>query len=124
MSGPAEAIHDSGELDESAREIHLESLLGKRLRDEDGHSLGRIEELVAERRGLDWVVVEVEVGPGALLARLLEIATLVPLPGMLWRSIPRYRVGWHQVDLSDLDHPLLRVRRNEVERIHGRSAPG
>jgi hypothetical protein len=124
MSSSAEAIQDSDEFGESAREIQLESLLGKRLRDADGQSLGHIEELVAERRGLDWVLVEVEVGPGALLARLLEIATLVPVPSMLWGAISRYRVPWHQLDLSDLDHPRLSVRRSEVERIHASSAPG
>ena len=117
MSASVGIVRDSAELDASHREIYVESLLGKRLRDRDGHSLGRIEELVAERRGLDWTVVEVEVGPGALLARLLEISTLVPFLGVVRRSIARHRVAWHQLDLSDPDRPKLAVRRSEVERI-------
>lgn len=117
MSASTEIVRNSAEPDASYRELQLESLLGKRLRDSDGHSLGRIEELVAEQRGLDWVVIEVEVGPGALVARLLEISTLVPFLGALRRSIARHRVAWHQLDLSDPDHPKLAVRRSEVETL-------
>lgn len=117
MSAPGEGAWYSSEVGGSDREIHLESLLGKRLVDQDGHSLGRIEELVAELRGLDWVVIEVEVGPAALVARLLEISTLVPFLGVLRRSIARHRVAWHQLDLTDPDHPKISVRRSEVERL-------
>jgi len=121
MSASARGMRISGALDASPRELQLESLLGKRLCDQDGNSLGRIEEFVVERHGLDWAVVEVQVGPGALVARLLEISTLVPFLGVLRRSIARHRVAWHQLDLSDEEHPRLNVRHSEVERIAPRS---
>lgn len=100
-----------------SREIHLESLLGKRVRDPSGHSLGRIEEIIAEQRGLDWVVVEVQTGPGAMVARLVEISTLVPFAEFLQRSVARHRIAWHQLDLGDPDHPRTTVMRDEIERL-------
>jgi hypothetical protein len=104
-------------LGEPSREIHLESLLGKRVHDTAGHSLGRIEEIIAEQRGVDWVVVEVLAGPGAMVARLLEISALLPFAGLLQRSVSRHRIGWHQLDLSDPDHPRTTVRHDEIEHL-------
>ena len=101
-----------------ARELRLESLLGHRLRGADGSSLGRIEEVVAEIRGTDWIVVEVHVGPGALLERLAELTTLVPLFGALQRRLSaRHRVPWDSIDFSDPSHPHATVRRAELERV-------
>lgn len=101
----------------TVRELHLESLLGHRLRGADGKSLGRIEEVVAEIRGSDWIVVEVHVGPGALLERLAELTSLVPLFGALQRRLgARHRVSWDRLDLSDPSRPRASVRRDELER--------
>ena len=116
MSAPA-AGSAADKLGDPSQEIHLESLLGKRVRDAAGHSLGRIEEIIAEQRGLDWVVVEVQTGPGAMVARLLEISTLVPFAGFVQRSVARHRIAWHQLDLDDPDHPRTSVRRELVERL-------
>ena len=49
---------------DSPRELHVESLLGRVLHDVDGRKIGRIEELVAEQRGTEWIVVELHVGTG------------------------------------------------------------
>ena len=101
-------------------ELRLESLLGHRLRGLDGKSLGRIEEVVAEIRGTEWIVVEVHVGRGALLERLTELSSLVPLFGALKRRLgARHRVPWDRIDLTDPSHPRATVRREELERVDG-----
>jgi hypothetical protein len=99
-------------------EIHVESLVGHRLRDVDGTSLGRIEEIVAEVEGTDWVVVEVHVGPGALLERLVELSTIVPfLERLPRRFISRYRIPWAYLDLTNPKRPRATVRRSGLERL-------
>ena len=102
----------------TVRELRVESLLGHRLRGADGKSLGRIEEVVAEIRGTDWIVVEVHVGPGALLERLAELTSLVPLFGPLQRRLgARHRVPWDRLDLSDPSRPRALAVRDELEGV-------
>jgi sporulation protein YlmC with PRC-barrel domain len=104
--------------DAGVRELHLESLVGHRLRGADGKSLGRIEEIVADVRGTDWIVLEVHVGPGALLERLAELTSLVPLFGALHRRLnARHRVPWDRIDFTDPSRPRATVRRAELERV-------
>ena len=104
--------------DASVCELRLEVLLGHHLRGADGKSLGRIEEVVAEIRGTDWIVVEVHVGPGALLERLAELSSLVPLFGALQRRLSvRHRVPWDRLDFTDPSHPRATVRRADLERV-------
>jgi sporulation protein YlmC with PRC-barrel domain len=96
--------------------VHVEWLVGQRVRDAEGKSLGRIEEIVAEISGTDWIVLEVHLGPGALMERLLEISTLFPLSGLLRRRFgERIRVPWDRLDLNDPSHPRATVRRDELE---------
>jgi hypothetical protein len=90
-----------------AREIHLELLLGRRVRDRQGRGVGRVEELRAEQRGEDWVVVEYLIGGRGLLERL----GLTGLSALLALPVPRsrrYRVPWEQLDISDPRQPRLR----------------
>lgn len=97
------------------REARVEELIGRKLCDVDGRKVGRIEELVAEQRGTDLVVIEVHVGPGALLERIIDLATLVPHSSALQRQLRRARrVHWHQLDLSDPDRPRTTIRREEL----------
>jgi sporulation protein YlmC with PRC-barrel domain len=51
-------------------EVHLELLLGKRVLDQTGKPVGRIEEVRAEQQGDEWVIQEYLVGTAALLERL------------------------------------------------------
>lgn len=102
----------------AVRELRVESLLGHRLRGADGKPLGRIEEIIAEIRGTDWIVVEVHVGSGALLERLSELTSIVPLLGALQRRLrARYRVPWDRLDFTDPSHPRASVRRDDLERV-------
>jgi len=106
-----------GDITGSVREARVEELVGRRLCDVDGRKIGRIGEIVAERRDTGWVVVEVHVGPGALLERLVELSTLVPVLGALPRLRKRYRVPWQQLDLTDPDRPRAFVRHTDLKRL-------
>ncbi len=102
----------------AVRELHVESLLGHYLCGADGKPLGRIEEIVAEIRGTDWVVVEVHLGRGALLERLAELTSLVPVFGALQRRLSvRHRVPWDRIDFTDPSHPRATVRHADLERV-------
>lgn len=101
---------------EVCREARVEELLGRKIRDADGRKIGRIEELVAEWQGTDLVVVEVHVGRGALLERLIDLATLIPYSATLQRQLRHLRrIPWRQLDLSDPDNPRTTVRQKELE---------
>ena len=101
--------------DSPLREAHLEALLGTLLRDVDGRKLGRIEEFIAEQRGTDLVLVEVHLGKGALLERLGELVTVLPMIDKVERRLQRrIRVRWDQLDLSDIDNPRVTVRREDL----------
>ena len=103
------------------REVHIELLLGRRVLDSTGKSVGRIEEVIAEQQGDEWVVREYLVGSAALLHRLsaLEI-------GRAFLSLFRakknagYRVPWDKLDLTDLENPSLRCPSHELETLTDR----
>jgi hypothetical protein len=82
-------------------EVHLERLLGRRVEDVHGRSVGHIEEVVAERRNGVCTVREFHLGPSALLERLAMSASAVPFLGFLARFGGGCRVPWDRLDLSD-----------------------
>ena len=51
-------------------EIHIEQILGRKVRDENGVIIGRLEEFVVERQNGESVVTEFHVGPAALYERI------------------------------------------------------
>ena len=84
--------------------IHVELLVGRRVRDAKGKVLGRIEEIVARRRGPDYVVEEYHLGPAAWLEKLgISTARMIGFRGREPKRIP-----WQQLDLSDPENPRLR----------------
>ena len=100
-----------------AREARVEELVGRKVCDVDGRKVGRIEELIAEQHGTELVVVEVHVGPGALLERVIDLTTIIPFSGALQRQLRHLRrIPWELLDLSDPEHPVTRVRREELPR--------
>jgi hypothetical protein len=102
-----------------AREVNLAFLLGRAVVDRAGRTLGRIEEIRAERDGRDAVVVEYLVGAYGLLERL----SAWPMGRIVRRLFGRtheyrpYVIGWDQLDLSDPQRPRLRVNRSELSRV-------
>lgn len=93
------------------REVHLELLLGRRVRDSRGRPAGRIEEVCAEREDLDCLVREFHLGPHALVERLS-----LPLVRIFrGREHGLRRVPWDRLDLQDPDHPRLTCTIEELE---------
>ncbi len=95
------------------REIRLEDLLGRRVLDGSGRSVGRLEEVVAEWRGDQVVVAQYVLGMRGLLRRL---------SGGIWRRHagrvgPGYTARWDQIDVSDPQSPRLACRVDELERL-------
>lgn len=79
-----------------AREIHLELLIGRVVRDPAGRAVGRIEEMRAVRHGGAWHITHFMLGPAGWLARL----------GLRYQS-RRGRLRWDTLDLSDPLRPRL-----------------
>lgn len=101
---------------ESVRELHVERLLGKKVRDQDGDVVGRIEEIRADAVNGETVVTEFDLGPAAVLERLGGYALHVPLVRLLPLQRHGYRVPWSALDLTNPDRPRLLGRRGDLER--------
>jgi sporulation protein YlmC with PRC-barrel domain len=102
------------------REVHLELLLGRRVLDPVGKSVGRIEEVIAEHRGDECVIREYLVGSGALLYRLsaMEIGRSA-LRLFRAKKAVGYRVAWDQMDLTNPEKPRLNCDVSELEKFTG-----
>lgn len=99
----------------STREVRLELLIGRKVRDADGRVLGRIEEICAERVAEECFIREYHVGPAALLERLaVEVSQtrLFKLLGGRPRG-PR-RIPAEALDLSDPKRPRVRATERAV----------
>src|SRR5690349_11556151 len=105
-----------------ARELALERLLSRRVRDADGRDAGRIEEVHARRRGGEVVVSEWVLGTAGLIERLSLGPVLRALLGTrLYPESARYTLAWDELDLSDPERPRFRGRVGELERrVRGR----
>lgn len=91
----------------AAREVHVEHLLGRRVRDPNGRVLGRIEELHVEIVDGEPVVTEFHLGAAALVERITGFTAQLPFLG--WLSRRRgIHVSWRDMDLSDPDHPVAK----------------
>jgi hypothetical protein len=101
----------------SSQIIHVEHLLGRKVRDSEGRKAGRIEEIRCQNRQGQCRVSEYLLGGGGLMERLsvpdLSL-TLIRLLGSR-RFSSTHRVPWNQMDLADPKHPKLRCRREELE---------
>lgn len=103
----------------TARELHLELLLGRCVVDISGDRVGRIEEVRAEQQGGEWVISEYEIGVAAAIERFSAwgIGTkLLHFFGARNR-VGGYRVPWDKVDLSEPDHPRLTCTVEELKEI-------
>ena len=103
------------------REVHIEMLLGRRVLDSTGKSVGRIEEVIAERQGDEWVVREYLVGSAALLHRLSALDIGRALLGLFRaKENAGYRVPWDKLNLTDLEKPCLLCPSHELEPLTDR----
>jgi sporulation protein YlmC with PRC-barrel domain len=104
----------------TTREIRVTDLIGRRVRDRDGRSIGRVEELVCEidlrADGRDYVVRELHVGALAFVEAVGGSALARALFRMVGRGsgYTRYRVPWEALDLTDVERPRVRISREEM----------
>jgi sporulation protein YlmC with PRC-barrel domain len=94
----------------TAKEVRLERLLGKLVVDAFGLPFGRIEDVIAEPDGEEYLVTHIVIGPDSRLAHLLASAHELPtLRALGLGHRPRIRrVPWSWFDLTDPDRPQLR----------------
>jgi len=86
--------------------VHVELLVGRRVRDAKGRAIGRIESIKARWKGNDCFVEEYHLGPAALLG-VLGISAAGMIGWMIAREPKRIR--WQDLDLSDPEKPRLRA---------------
>jgi hypothetical protein len=98
----------------SPREVLVDQLIGRRVRDAAGRPAGRIEELICEielrEDGRDYVVTQIRIGSfgrwdwlaGSVLTREL-IKKMSDLAGYRQSRLP-----WERMDLTDPARPRLR----------------
>lgn len=97
------------------RELHVERVVGKKVRDANGTVVGRLGEFVVENVDGDYVVTEVHIGPSAMLERVGAFVTQLPYFALIRIPHWQYRVGWQQMDWSDPDNPRVRVPKADLE---------
>ena len=95
----------------SDREVQVELLLGRRVLAANGRSIGRLEEVRAERHGAGCTVTEYVIGPAGLAERLS--ARL--FPRLLLGTRHGFIARWDQIDLSDPRHPRLLCSVEELQ---------
>ncbi|HEY3884033.1 MAG TPA: hypothetical protein VGL62_02405 [Vicinamibacterales bacterium] len=95
----------------AAHELHVEHLIGRRVSDPNGASVGRIAEIAAKRDGDEFVVSHYLVGPRAWIHRFAVHGLGLRLRGIAWV----YRVEWDRMDLSDPDRPAIACPREALK---------
>lgn len=94
----------------AVREVHVERLVGTRVRDTAGRVVGRIEEIHADDAG---VVSEFLVGPAALWERLGQATLDLPFVRLLEIERSERRIPWNELDLTDPDRPIVTAEPRE-----------
>ena len=98
------------------RELNAELLLGRKVCDVNGENVGRIEEFQVERNDNACLVEAYLVGASAVVDRLSAWTLIRPIRKVL-RSrglFSTYRVAWEEMDLTDPDHPKLKIAKGEL----------
>jgi sporulation protein YlmC with PRC-barrel domain len=97
-------------------EINVELLIGKDVRDVHGEKVGRIEEFKVERGDESLVLDSYLVGSSALIERLSAWTLVRPIARALHggRFYSLYQVPWQDMDLSDPQHPRLRIAKRDL----------
>lgn len=95
---------------ESIATLAIDQLVGRRVVDRDGRSVGRIHEVRVDRRDAEWIVTHYLIGVAGLLERLgVGIKLLIG-----WRT-SGYIVKADQLDLSEPEHARLTCSRDDLE---------
>ena len=93
-------------------ELRLDRLLGRTVLTLNNQRVGRLEEFRAEKRGTGLVVTECVIGAAGLLERLgVGVRLLFGLERQ------GFIAGWHQIDVSNPDHPRLTCPIEELRKV-------
>jgi sporulation protein YlmC with PRC-barrel domain len=96
-------------------EINAELLIGRKVCDTNGEKVGRIEEFRVTNKEKACLVEGYLVGTSALIDRLSAWTLIRPIHKALrGRMYSVYEVPWEQMDLSDPEHPKLRIPKSEL----------
>lgn len=97
-------------------EVSVELLIGTKVRDVNGKSVGRIEEFRVTRDEKTCVVDSYLVGASALIDRLSAWTLVRPLGRYLRakKFLTVYEVAWQDMDLTDPKNPRLRIGQHEL----------
>jgi sporulation protein YlmC with PRC-barrel domain len=98
-------------------EAHVERLLGRRVHDANGQSIGRLEEFRVEIVDGEHVVTEYHVGGSAVVERIASFVAQLPFFRLIPFARTGYRIPWTDLDLSDPRRPRVRGCREELERM-------
>ena len=99
------------------REIRVDLLAGKMVRDTDGRRVGRIRELIGEIEhpgSGEYVVREFHLSTGGLIEALGGTQLARTLSRRLGLRSNRVVIGWRDLDLSDAARPRLRRPLAEI----------
>ena len=97
-------------------ETNAELLLGRKVRDINGENVGRIEEFDVERGDKACLVEAYLIGASGVIDRLSAWSLIRPIAKLLRARhlFSVYRVPWQDMDLSDPEHPQLRISRSDL----------
>jgi len=100
-------------------DVHVELLLGTKVRDTDGNIVGRIEELRVDREDNSCRVESYLIGASALIERLSAWTLIRPVARALHahKLYQVYDVRWQDMDLSDPARPKLRIARSDLRHV-------
>ena len=97
-------------------DVHVELLLGSKVRDSEGNIVGRIEEFRVHRDDKSCRIESYLIGASALVERLSAWTLLRPVARALHarKLYQLYDVRWQDMDLSDPARPKLRIARTDL----------
>jgi len=97
-------------------DVHIELLLGTKVRDIDGKDVGRIEEFHVQRDESSCRVDAYLIGASAVIERLSAWTLVRPIKRLLHscKLLTVYEIPWQDMDLSDPQHPKLRIAKRNL----------
>ena len=99
-------------------DIEIQLLVGTKVHDVDGKSVGRIEEIRVVRHEKALLVEAYLIGVSGLIDRLSARTLVRPIRRLLSsRHIYSvYEVPWQEIDLSDPKRPVLKIPQQNLRR--------
>jgi len=103
---------------EMMRRIQLFEILGRRVIDSEGETIGHLEEIEAEQGSESCLIQAYLVEHRKMLDRLSTWALTSSMQKALSRrsASKPFRIPWHQMDLSDPRHPRTLIPKSELHR--------